>query len=131
VTRPRQIVWEVLAASDRHLSAQEIAERAQHVDPRINVSSVYRTLTLFTEINLVHESRLGDDASTWEIAHGHSYIHLVCDGCGTVQHHDARIVETLRHELDLAAGFCADIIDARGLCRTCGEGRHGLRRPGL
>lgn len=114
-------MWTVLREADRHLSAQEIAERVSRLDPGVNVSSVYRTLALFAEIDLVRESRLGDDASTWEIAHVDSVIHLVCTACGTVRHHDASLVETLRGQLSEQAGFTANEIDVRvtGRCGDC------------
>lgn len=111
----------MLTSTDRHLNAQEIAERVHDRDPGINVSSVYRTLTLFAGLDLVRESRLGDDASTWETAHGDTVIHLVCERCGTVHHHDADVVETLRSQLLRGARFRADHIDVRvtGRCAAC------------
>ena len=121
VTRPRQAVWDVLQASTRHRSAQELAAEVRARDPKVNVSSVYRTLALFAELGLVRESRLGPDASTWEAAHGDSTIHLVCRDCGAVQHHDARAVEQLRRDLHRDAAFDATHIDVRvsGTCAAC------------
>lgn len=130
VTRPRHVVWQVLTTADEHLSAQEIAEQVRRRDPGINVSSVYRTLALFAELDLVRESRLGDDASTWEPAHGDAVIHLVCDHCGAVRHHDTATVETLRRRLARDAGFVADHIDVRvsGRCEAC-NARVGTAAP--
>ncbi|MDZ7733210.1 MAG: Fur family transcriptional regulator [Acidimicrobiia bacterium] len=121
VTRARRIVWDVLGASDRHLNAREIAERSRRRDPKVNPSSVYRALTLFAELDLVRESRLEGDASTWEIAHDDRVIHLVCRHCGTVEHHDASTVNRLRAQLAREAGFDVDEIDvrARGVCARC------------
>jgi Fur family ferric uptake transcriptional regulator len=120
VTRPRSVVWEVLATTDGHLSAQEITDRVHAVDAGVNASSIYRTLGLFAEIGLVRESRLGD-ASTWERAHGDAVIHLVCATCGVVQHHHASSVDSLPRELEQAIGFAAEGIDVRvtGRCASC------------
>jgi Fe2+ or Zn2+ uptake regulation protein len=114
-------VWEVLTSTDRHLNVQEIAERVRTVDHKINVSSVYRTLSLFAALDLVRESRLDDDASTWETAHGDAVIHLQCERCGDVRHHDAAVIETLRKQLRSQVGFSAGSIDVRvkGTCATC------------
>ncbi len=122
MTQPRQAVWTVLSEADRHLSAQEIAERVSRLDSGVNVSSVYRTLALFAELDLVRESRLGDEGSTWELSHVDSVIHLVCTDCGAVRHHDASLVETLRRQLAQQAGFTAIEIDVRasGRCGDCG-----------
>ena len=120
MTRPRHIVWEVLSATDGHLSAQEITARVHALDPGVNSSSIYRTLALFTEIDLVRESRLGD-AATWERAHADAVIHLVCAGCGTVQHHHAASIDELPTEIAKQAGFRPDGIDVRvtGVCAAC------------
>lgn len=114
-------MWEVLSGSDRHLSAPEIIEQVHEREPAISASSTYRVLTLLAELGLVRESRLGDDASTWEPRHADSVIHLVCDRCGVVTHHHAPIVEELSSHLDRAAGFDAGVIDVRanGICMVC------------
>lgn len=121
ITRPRRVVWDVLVGSDRHLSAPEIIELVHDRDPSINASSTYRVLTLLAELGLVRESRLGDDASTWEPRHADSVIHLVCDRCGVVTHHHAPIIEDLSLHLDRAAGFDVGTIDVRanGACGDC------------
>jgi Fur family ferric uptake transcriptional regulator len=124
VTRPRQVVWDVLTGSDRHLSAPEIIELVHERDPSINASSTYRVLTLLAELSLVRESRLGDDASTWEPRHADSVIHLVCDACGVVTHHHTPIVDELARDLDRGAGFDVGAIDVRanGRCPGCRGG---------
>ncbi|MAT05139.1 MAG: hypothetical protein CL424_08860 [Acidimicrobiaceae bacterium] len=120
VTRPRHVVWQVLAETDGHLNAQEITERVHALDPGVNQSSIYRTLALFTEIDLVRESRLGD-AATWERSHGDAVIHLVCGVCGTVHHHHAPSVEALHRDLTSHGGFVTEAIDVRvtGRCADC------------
>lgn len=120
VTRPRQLVWDVLHDTDRHLSALEIVDAVHHRDPGVNSSSVYRTLTLFSELDLVRESRLGE-TSTWEPAHDDAVIHLHCTTCGSTTHHDAAIVDTLRQQLERSDTFDPRSIDVRvtGLCSSC------------
>jgi len=120
VTTARRVVWEVLSEAHDHVSAAEVAERAHRRDAGINVSSVYRTLALFTELGLARESRLGDEA-TWEPAHGDAVVHLVCERCGRVLHHPATAVDALRRQLDDDADFVVDTVDVRvtGHCRRC------------
>jgi Fur family ferric uptake transcriptional regulator len=122
VTQPRQLVWDVLSDHSGHLSAAEVAEQVHTRDPGVNQSSVYRALALFAELDLVRESRSGDDsATTWEIRHPDGMIHLLCESCGTVLHHRTDRVEQLRRDLVRAGGFAPATIDVRvtGRCANC------------
>jgi len=122
VTQPRQLVWDVLSDHGGHLSAAEVAQRVQARDRGVNQSSVYRALALFAELDLVRESRTGNDsATTWELSHPDGVIHLVCDVCGTVLHHRTNRVEQLRSDLAANATFTATAIDVHvtGRCPTC------------
>ena len=67
VSQARRVVWGVLRRSGDHLSAQQIAEQVNAVDPSVNRSSVYRVLALFDELGLVRESRLAGEhlGATW------------------------------------------------------------------
>ena len=121
VTRARRVVWDVLVGSGEHLSAQEITQRVHDIDPSINESSVYRTLTVFADLGLVRESRL-DEVATWEPFHDDAAIHLVCSTCGAVLHHHTDLVPELRRRLAAEIGFESSEIDVRvaGVCARCG-----------
>lgn len=118
------MVWDALESIDGHATAQQILRAIEQrgVEPgKINQSSVYRTLQLFSELGLVRESRTDAmGSSTWEVRHADSEIHLICDSCGTVVHHATPIVESLDDEL-VATGFVANAIDVQvnGRCRRC------------
>ncbi len=120
VTKPRQLVWDVLLDAQRHLSAADIVAEVHRRDPGVNPSSVYRALTLFTELNIVRESHVGD-TSMWEPAHDDAVIHLVCDHCGRTMHYDTSAVSTLRRQLQRHADFSPGSIDVRvsGRCAHC------------
>lgn len=120
VTRARQLVWEILSSAESHLSATDIHERVHAVDDSINASSVYRTLALFSELDLVRESHLGE-LSTWEPAHEDEVIHLVCERCQSTTHFKTSTVDRLRAQVEEVAEFSPTSIDVQitGLCATC------------
>ncbi len=122
LTSPRWQVWSVLRSADRHLTAEEIAARVNLADPTVNISSVYRSLTLFEDLDLVRESHLGIDGSArWEIAHPDDHFHMVCRQCGAVDHHEGELVDQIRSHLSDHHDFAADNVDlvVTGLCSTC------------
>jgi Fur family ferric uptake transcriptional regulator len=122
VTPPRIHVWEVLREAREHLTAEEIGRRVNDRDPSINLSSVYRSLALFADLDMVRESNLaGDDAARWELAHPDEHFHLVCTRCGSVDHHRGRLVADIRRHLASSHGFVTEQVElvVSGLCREC------------
>lgn len=122
LTSPRWLVWSVLRSAGRHLTAEEIASRVNDADPTVNISSVYRALTLFEDLDLVRESHLGiDDSARWEIAHPDDHFHMVCRRCGTVYHHEGELVDQIRSHLGENHHFQAENVDlvVTGVCENC------------
>ena len=121
VTNPRRAVWDVIQSADAHLTAEEIAELVKDDHPGVNVSSVYRTLSLLHELGLVRESSLGPSAAHWEVAHPDQQFHLRCNSCGRVEHHGGDIVEQVRDHLRVEHGFEPTGIDlvVSGTCSRC------------
>ena len=122
VTGPRLRVWEVLREANEHLTADEIARRVHAVDDSINLSSVYRSLALFADLDMVRESNLiGEEAARWEVAHPDEHFHLVCRNCGSVDHHRGTLVDEIRGHLAESHGFSTDHVDlvVTGLCASC------------
>ena len=123
LTSPRWLVWSVLRSARGHLTAEEIATQVNTADPTVNISSVYRSLTLFEDLDLVRESHLGiDDAARWEIAHPDDHFHMVCRRCGRVEHHAGDLVDQIRPHLGDHHDFAADGVDlvVTGTCAECG-----------
>jgi Fur family ferric uptake transcriptional regulator len=122
LTEPRLRVWQVLNRAGGHLTVEEIVGEVHKADPTINTSSVYRTLALFADLDLVRESSLGpDEGARWELGHPDDHFHLVCKVCGEVDHHEGDLVEQIRSHLDSGHGFKAGEIDlvVTGTCARC------------
>ena len=122
LTSPRWLVWSVLRSADGHLTADEITERVNDADPTVNRSSVYRSLTIFEELDLVRRSHLGvDESARWEIAHPDDVFHLVCHSCGSVEHHAGAMVGRIRSHLAEDHDFVAEGIELviTGKCSDC------------
>jgi len=124
LTSPRWLVWSVLRSANGHLTAEEVAALVNEADPTVNISSIYRSLTLFEDLDLVRESHLGiDDSARWEIAHADDHFHMVCRRCGGVDHHVGELVDQIRLHLGEQHGFQAENIDlvVTGVCPDCSE----------
>lgn len=122
LTGPRLAVWDVVTRSEAHLTAEEIADEVRRADPAVNLSSVYRSLALFSELGLVRESNLGaNEATHWELAHSDEQFHLKCTSCGRVEHHSGDLVAQIDEHLSRHHGFRPDRVEllVSGTCRSC------------
>ena len=120
VTRPRVAVWRALVESEGHATVEDLAARAQQWEPGVNLASVYRSLALFADLDLARESRLGD-GSRWELAHPDEHFHVVCQGCGSVDHHVGGLVEQIAAHLEEGHAFQPRTIEliVTGMCAPC------------
>jgi Fur family ferric uptake transcriptional regulator len=123
LTRQRALIWEALTAEpDGHLSAGEVADRVRAELPRVNPSTIYRTLDLLVAEGLVLRTDLGADRIFYEPAHDHPHHHVVCRSCGAVAHVHDDVLGDLRARVDAASGFAlgdADELTLFGLCPAC------------
>ena len=68
VTRQRLVVLEVLAENpEEHLTAEEIYERVKADNPDIGLATVYRTVQLLLELELIDRINLDDGFARYEI----------------------------------------------------------------
>ncbi|HZR95094.1 MAG TPA: Fur family transcriptional regulator, partial [Gaiellaceae bacterium] len=87
VTRQRALIWDALVrAAGDHLSAREVAEAVQKVEPDLHQATIYRALDVFVEDGLVRRTDFGDGRALYEIAAEHRHHHVVCTACGAVVH---------------------------------------------
>src|SRR3712207_5673095 len=76
----------VLSAVERlgHATPDEILAAVREQSSAVNISTVYRTLELLEELELVRHAHLTDRAPTYHSALTPAHVHLVCRGCGVV-----------------------------------------------
>ncbi|HDJ29915.1 MAG TPA: hypothetical protein ENF29_02550 [Candidatus Acetothermia bacterium] len=82
VTSERRLILRIIEENP-HLDASEIYALARKEDPKISLSTVYRTMTMLKELKLVEASDLGEDHDHYEVRLQEHY-HLICLGCGRV-----------------------------------------------
>src|SRR5437879_12729386 len=86
LTMQRQLVWDALRQSKKHLSAEDILDHIRRQYPRFNLATVYRSLEVLEELGLVKETRIRDRAYYELAEEGTDHYHLVCDQCGSTLH---------------------------------------------
>jgi Fur family ferric uptake transcriptional regulator len=77
MTGQRRTIARVLSEAEDHPDVEEVYRRASAVDPRISLSTVYRTVRLFESEGILERHEFGDGRARYEPAgHGH-HDHLI------------------------------------------------------
>lgn len=130
VTQQRLLVLSVLAEnSGRHMAAEEVHVQIMHAYPDIGLATVYRTLQLFHEMQLVDRINLDDGCVRYELGHlfegetKHSHHHLICRSCGEVFSFEDDLLDELEAHIEKVTGF--HVLDHElkfyGECKACRE----------
>ncbi len=85
-TSQRDTIVRAVFSKDEHFTAEELFERVRKTDADASRATVYRTLGLLVEANLLREIDLGDNQTTYDpnFLDKPSHNHLVCIDCGRV-----------------------------------------------
>ena len=83
-TKQRQLLLELIRETNGHVDAKELFRLAASKDRSISPATVYRSLSLFKQLGLIDEKRLGQARCYYEARHSPQHQHLVCSGCGKV-----------------------------------------------
>lgn len=128
LTPQRRIVLETLLENpEQHLSAEEVYAYAREKDPEIGLATIYRSLDLLDELNIVHKMNFGDGRSRYELTHLHSHHHhhLVCLDCNQIFEVKEDLLTELEDKIEKDLEFT--IVDHRvqfyGYCKDCREKR--------
>lgn len=120
-TEQRQIIVDVLAASDGHATGAELVDRVREQDPSATPSTVYRTLDLLEELGLARHHHGPDGRETYHLEETVEHGHLHCRGCGAEQELDAVAAAPILKAIAATTGFSADLdhLSLQGLCKAC------------
>jgi len=122
LTRPRQVVMDVLQAATIPLSPQTIHQNSINLHQDIGLVSVYRTLELLTEMGLVRRVHGHDECQGYVIASPGHHHHLVCRECETaVEFSGIEDLSPLLERIQQETGFIVEehLLQFNGLCPQC------------
>jgi Fur family transcriptional regulator, ferric uptake regulator len=121
LTPQRLSVVTALRHAEGHRSAAQVLEEVQRTYPFVDISTVYRTMSVLKDLHLISETDMGAGELAYEWSADDPHHHLICRNCGTVQQLDPQALDRLAQTLEGDYGFRADIehIAIFGLCQRC------------
>ncbi len=123
-TSQRALLLELINEVE-HLDAGDLYRRAKERQPRISLSTVYRTLQLFKRLGLVQERHLDKAHHHYEARARAEHHHLVCLGCGKIIEFDCPLCRQKREDMARANDFEITEVEVRfaGYCASCRKDR--------
>ena len=112
MTEQRRVIARVLSDSDDHPDVEEVYRRASEIDDRISISTVYRTLRLFEDAEIIQSHDFGGRRARYEPAdQDEHHDHLIDIDTGTVIEFLDPELEELQVRIARRLGY--DLIDHR------------------
>jgi Fur family ferric uptake transcriptional regulator len=105
MTEQRRIIARVLEASDDHPDVEELYRRASAVDPKISISTVYRTVKLFEDAGVIERHDFRDGRSRYETLPEEHHDHLIDLRSGTVIEFRSEEIEHIQEQIARRLGF--------------------------
>ncbi|MEK7353371.1 MAG: Fur family transcriptional regulator [Chloroflexota bacterium] len=122
LTPQRLMILGCVEDAGSHISAEEIYAQVKVRYPQMNISTVYRTMELLTELGLVTETDFGDGRARYHcMGKGRNHHHLVCGECGGIIDMDESILSSLWASLQQEYNFRVNMkhLAFFGICPKC------------
>jgi len=111
MTAQRRIIARVLSEASDHPDVEELYRRASRMDSGISIATVYRTVRLFEEANILERHDFRDGRSRYEEATEIHHDHLIDIETGDVIEFQNEEIERLQREVAKKLGY--DLVDHR------------------
>jgi len=131
-TGQRDLIIESVFSKDEHFTAEELFDRVRKVSRDISRATVYRTLALLVEADLLREIDLGENQKTYDpnFLDKPSHNHLVCIDCGRVVEFEDAHIDLLNDCVTRRLGF-RPLRQSLKIEATCEQLRLNGRCPNL
>ena len=121
LTPQRRAEIRAIASSQDHLTPAAIYSRVHQKHPKIGLVTIYRTLEVLAELELICELHGRGICRSYTISNPKHHHHLVCSNCGTVIDFPGFRLKELEQDLSRETGFRIDdhLLEFIGLCQNC------------
>ena len=125
VTIQREVILETLYNSDEHLTPESLHHLIQekHPDLKTGIATVYRTLALLEDSNMVTSLSFGAQGKKYELGAKEHHDHLICTECGSITEFVDEKIELRQHSITEQLGFKMSdhSMQIYGICKNCQE----------
>jgi Fur family ferric uptake transcriptional regulator len=110
MTGQRRVILKILEQSEDHPSVDIVFERAKAADPSISIATVYRTLSLFEEMDIIVKREFNETFARYDINTEHHH-HMIDLETGEVIEFQNEELEQLKLRIAKELGY--ELLDHR------------------
>ena len=131
MTEQRRVIARVLSMSTDHPDVEQVYRRAVQMDSHISIATVYRTVRLLEEANILERHDFGDGRSRYEEITDQHHDHLIDIQSGKVIEFQNQEIEVLQEKIAEKYGFklVGHRLELYGVPAEPKK-KHARRRPG-
>lgn len=121
-TPQRRTIFHEALRAKKHFTADELLEYAKRHDQTISKATLYRTLGLLKESQVLDEQDFGAGKKAYERMHGIAHHdHIICVKCNSIMEFQNDTIEKIQELEARKRGFRIIFHSHRlfGLCRKC------------
>ncbi len=124
-TKQRKIVFEaILKQHEKHVTVEELYNYIKVHSPNIGLTTVYRTVQLFCEMDILEKVNLDDGLIRYELMlddDNHRHHHLICNNCNKIVEVKEDLMDSIEKIFEENYGFSVSNHQTKfyGLCSEC------------
>jgi len=105
LTDQRKIIAEVMSSSNDHPDVDELHKRANKIDKKISIATVYRTVKLFEESGIVEKHDFKGGKARYEQSPDEHHDHLIDINSGEIIEFVDKDIEILQNKVAQKLGY--------------------------
>ena len=105
MTGQRRVIARVLSGAVDHPDVEMVHRRAIAIDPKISIATVYRTVRLFEEEQILERHEFGDGRARYEEVSESHHDHLIDIESGQVIEFQNEEIEKIQHNIAQKLGY--------------------------
>lgn len=105
MTAQRRVIARILSDAHDHPDVDEVYRRASRIDPRISLSTVYRTVKMFDEAGILDRHDFGAGRARYEPVAREHHDHLIDMKTGKVIEFRSEEIEKLQETVARKLGY--------------------------
>ena len=105
MTEQRRVIARVMSVSEDHPDVEMLYQRVNAVDARISIATVYRTVRLFEDIDILERHEFGNGRARYEEISKRHHDHLINLQSGAVLEFRNEEIEELQRQVAEKLGY--------------------------